>query len=166
MTKQVIKSDSRLFLFQVMEYGFNENLINDAFLSKFHRDGAQMSFVFAKKYYSVVYEAYLRQASHCVLGIMNIGLIESSEKSLDSAIGLIIRKGYVGIFREGWTLILNLVQYARNAEKHSYKTKFEWEKDFAESLSAEPGREWVGYDEYLINMLMYCTNSRGNNGPA
>lgn len=111
-----------------------------------------MSFVFAKRYYSVVYEAYLRQASHCVLGIMNIGLIESSGKQLDDAMGLLLQKGFVDIFREGWTRILDLVRYAGNAGIHGYKTKFEWEKNFAESFSAEPGRKWIGHDEYLISL--------------
>lgn len=159
--KDLIKINSRLFLFQVMEYGFNEKLIDDAFLYEFKKQGAQMSFAFAKRYYSVVYESYLKHASHCVLGIMNIGLLEIAGNQLNDAIMVLIQKGYIGLFREGWTRVLNLVQYARNAERISFKTEFEWEKDFSESFSAEPGREWIGYDEYLINMVMYYGSSRG-----
>lgn len=164
MTKELIKGDCRLFLFQVMEFGFNAKLFDEAFLKKLKKEGRQMSFVFTKKYYSVVYEAYLRQASHCVLGIMNIGLIEASGKQLNDATGILLQKGYVGIFREGWTRILNLVQHASKADQYNSKTAFEWEKDFAELFSAEPGRNWIGYDEYLINMLMYYRNSSGENG--
>lgn len=164
MTRDLIRVDSRLFLFQVLEYGINENLIDNAFLSKLKIEGAQMSYVFAKRYYNVVYEASLKQASHCVLGIMNISLIESSRKQLDAAIGHILQKGYVGVFREGWTRLSNLVRYTIEIERDSCKTVFEWEKDFAELFSAEPGRKWIGYDEYRANMLLYYSNSRRQNG--
>lgn len=164
MTKAIVKTEYSLFLFDVMKYGLNEKRIDKVFTGKLKKEGAQMSLAFARRYYNVVYEAYLKQASHCVLGIMNIGLIESSGKQLDKALDRLLQKGYVGIFREGWTRILRLVQYARNAERHTYKTAFEWEKDFAESLSAEPGREWIGHDEFLIHMLMYYNTSKGKNG--
>jgi hypothetical protein len=156
VTSEIIKSDTRLFLFRALEYGFAEKLMDDVFFDKLKREGAQMSFAFAKRYYNVIYEAYLRHASHCVLGIINIGLIESSKSRLDNATNHLIQKSYVGMFREGWTRILNLVQYAINLENISHKTAFEWEKDFAESFSAEPGREWIGYEEYLIKMQIYC----------
>lgn len=163
MTKQIIKNDPRLFLFQVMEYGFNKKLINEVFLSNLKKQGMQMSFAFAKRYYSVVYEAYLRQASHCVLGIMNIGLIEASGKNMNDAAGFLLQKGYVGAFREGWTRVSDLARYARNSKKNTHKTKFEWERDFSESFSAELGREWIGYDEYQISRLIYCNARRGKN---
>ncbi|NOX33310.1 MAG: hypothetical protein GXP56_06175 [Deltaproteobacteria bacterium] len=164
MTSGIIKSDSRLLLFRTLEYGFKKKLMDNAFLNGLKKQGSQMSFAFAKRYYNLVYEPYLRHASYCVLGVINIGLTVSSNNRLDNAIDLVLQKGYVGIFREGWTRILNLVHYARNAERLSHKTAFEWEKDFAESFSAEPGREWIGYDEYLVNMLMYCNSNRGKNG--
>lgn len=164
MTNKIIKSDTRLFLFQALEYGFKEKFIDNAFLENLKKEGVQMSFVFAKRYYNIVYEVYLRHASHCVLGVINIGLIESSNNRLDNAIDHLKKKSGVGIFREGWTRILNLVKNARKNESFRHKSEFEWERDFAESLSAEPGREWVGYDEYLNNMLIYCNNTRGENG--
>lgn len=163
MTKQIITNDPRLFLFQVMEYGFDKKLFDEIFLNNFKKQGMQMSFAFAKRYYSVVYEAYLRQASHCVLGIMNIGLLEISEKNMNDATGFLLQKGYVGAFREGWTRVSDLASYASNSEKNTHKTEFEWERDFSESFSAEPGREWIGYDEYQINRLTYCNNRRGEN---
>ncbi|MCP4021669.1 MAG: hypothetical protein GY729_07495 [Desulfobacteraceae bacterium] len=164
MTTELIKKDSRLFLFQVLEYGFEQKRLDQAFLNQLKKQGAQMSFVFAKRYYNVIQEACLRQASHCVLGIINIGLIESSGHGLDNAIDQLLQKGYVSMFKQGWTRLLDLVQYAGNAQKYLQRTNFEWEKNFAESLSAEPGREWVGHDEYLIHMLLYCNQKRRNNG--
>lgn len=159
MINEIIKADSRLFILQVLEYGFNEDIIDDTVIRRLKREGTQMSFVFAKRYYSVVYESYLRHASNCVLGITNIGLIELSATRLDIGIGLLIQKGYVELFREGWTRILDLVGCAINVERYSHKTAFEWEKDFAESLSAEPERKWFGYDEYLNYKSMYCSGT-------
>lgn len=159
MTKAVIQTDPRLFLFQVMEYGYNRKTISNSFLNRFHTEGAQMSFAFAKRYYNVLHEAYLRQSSHCVLGIMNLGLIESAGKNIDKAAGILRQKSYVGVFRQGWTLISNLVQDARAKDHNKFKTPFEWEKDFAETVSAEPGREWIGHQEYQVNVLMYYNES-------
>ncbi len=155
MKKEIIKKDSRLFLFRIMENCRNKNLMDDGFMEKLKKEGTQMSFAFAKKYYNVVQKAYLRQASHCVLGIMNLGLIESAGKKPDVATNILLKKSYIGIFREGWTLIVDLVYHAENSKRGSFKTTFEWEKDFAESLSAHPGRKWVGYDEYQVNKLTY-----------
>lgn len=155
MTKAMIEKDMRLFLFQVLEYGLNRDIIDKRWITDLQNEGARMSFVFAKKYYSVVHEAHLRQASHCVLGIINIGLLETSGEQLEDAAYLIIKKGYTGIFRDGWTCLLNLVQYAENSQISEDKTTFELEREFAESLSAEPNREWIGHQEYLVNMVMY-----------
>lgn len=155
MTHEIIRSDTRLLLFRAMECGLQTKLMDDAFLDKFRKQGAQMAFIFAKRYYNVVYEAYLRHASHCVLGVINIGLIESSENQLDNAVGLLLKRGFVGVFREGWSRILNLVHFASAADISHQKTEFDWQKDFCESFSAEPGRKWIGYDEYRYYMLLY-----------
>jgi len=163
MTKELIIVDSRLFLFQVMEYGLNKKLINDKVIDKFKNQGVQMSFAFAKRYYSVVYESYLRHASNCILGIVNLGLIETSGRQLNDATMILIQKGHVRLFREGWTRVLKLVKYAWNADRNTYKSEFEWEKDFAELFSAEPGREWIGYEEYMKNILIYSNKNRGEN---
>ena len=160
MNRELIKKDTRLFLFQALEHGLKTGRMDDAFLGKCQKEGMEMSFVFAKRYYNLIYGACLRHASHCVLGIVNLGLIEASEGLLHDAVVLLLRNGFVGGFREGWSRILKLVQYAGAADTSHRKTAFEWEKDFAESLSAEPGKPWVGYDEYQYHMLLYCRVGR------
>jgi len=161
MKNEIIKSDTRLLLFRSLEYGIKANLMDDTFLYRYKKEGADMSYAFAKRYYNVVFEAYLRQASHCVLGIMNIGLIESSRNQIIKAADLILERGFVGIFREGWSRIVNLVQYAKSADELNQKTTYEWEKDFSDSFSAEPGKNWIGYDEYRYHMLLYRRKVRG-----
>lgn len=161
MKNEIIKRDTRLLLFRSLEYGIKTNLMDDTFLHRCKMEGADMSYAFAKRYYNVVFEAYLRHASHCVLGIMNIGLIESSRNQIIKAADLILERGFVGIFREGWSRIINLVQYAKSADELNQKTTYEWEKDFSDSFSAEPGKNWIGYDEYRYHMLLYRREARG-----
>lgn len=160
MTLEILKRDNRLFLFQTVEYGLRAKLMEDVLLDEFRKDGVKMAFVFAKRYYSVVYEAYLRQASYCVLGIINLGLIESSDNRLENAVDLLLKKGFVGSFREGWSRISRLVRYVRACDPFHQKTAFEWEKDFSESVSAEPGRKWIGYDEFRYLMSLYGKGDR------
>lgn len=161
MNNEIIQRDTRLLLFRVLEYGIKTNLMDDTFLFKCQKEGSDMSYAFAKRYYNVVFEAYLRHASHCVLGIMNIGLIESSRNQLIKAAHLLSERGFVGIFREGWTRVSTLIQYAKSADPFIQKTIYELEKDFSDSFSAEPGRNWIGYDEYRYHMLLYRRKAGG-----
>jgi hypothetical protein len=112
------------------------------------KQAVQMSFVFARKYYTIVYDAHLNQASDCVLGIMNLGLIESSDNNRDKALKLLIQKGYFGAFRKA---------------EHENKTAFEWEKDFSEIFSAKSGKYWNGHNEYLAHMLFYSRKGKSKN---
>lgn len=161
MKNEIIKNDTRLLLFRALEYGIKTNLKDDTLLNRCKKEGADMSYVFAKRYYNVVFEANLRHASHCVLGIINIGLIELSRNQVVKAANLISERGLVGIFREGWSRILNLVQYAKSTDQFNQKTRYEWEKDFSDSFSAEPDKNWIGYDEYRYYMLLYRRKARG-----
>ena len=163
MNKEIIISDTRLLLFRALEYGLGAGLMDDVFLNGLKKDGAELSYVFAKRYYGVIQQAYLRHASHCVLGIINIGLIEPSDNLPRNAAEFLLKNGLAGSFREGWSRVLKLVRHTRTAEKSNRKTEFEWEKDFADSFCAEPGRRWIGYDEYRYYMLRYCIKSRGKN---
>lgn len=152
MANDIVTKDFRLFLFKTLEYGINNQLIDKLVLAKFKNEGVELSLGYAKKYYKVIYEAYLRQASYCVLGIMNFGLIQTSGGNFDEAVYLIKTEGFVGMFRQGWTRVIRLVKLARDSEEYSIKTEFEWEKDFSESLSAEPGKKWIGNSEYFYNL--------------
>lgn len=126
------------------------------------KQAVEMSFVFARKYYTIVYDAHLNQASDCVLGIMNLGLIESSDNNRDKALKLLIQKGYFGAFRKGWQQVAKLAVHARTAE-YENKTAFEWEKDFSEIFSAKPGKYWNGHNEYLAHMLFYSRKGKSKN---
>ena len=159
MVNDIVKKDSRLFLFQALEYGINNRLIDKIFLEKLKNEGIELSLGYAKKYYKLVYEAYLRQASYCVLGIINLGLIQTAGGNLDTAVNLIRTKGFVIIFRQGWTRVLRLVKLARDSEKFDLKTEFELEKDFSESFSAEPGKKWIGNGEYVYNLFKLRTSA-------
>lgn len=161
MNHEIIKRDTRLLLFRALEYGIKTNLMDNTILTICKKQGSDMSYAFAKRYYNVVFEAYLRHASHCVLGIMNIGLIESSNNQVDKAARILSEAGFVGIFREGWSRILNLIQFAKSADQFNQKTTYEWEKDFSDSFSAEPGKIWIGYDEYRYHMLLLRRKARG-----
>ncbi len=161
MNKEIIVSDTRLLLFRALEYGLGTGNLDDGFLNGLKKEGAELSYVFAKRYYNVIQQACLRHASHCVLGITNIGLIELSDNLPGNAAELLLKNGMTGLFREGWTRVLRLVRLARSAEKPNRKTEFEWEKDFADSFCAEPGRRWIGYDEYRYYALRYRFQSRG-----
>ncbi len=152
MADKIIKKDFRLFLFKTLEYGINNQLIDKIFLEKLKTEGIELSLGYAKKYYKVIYEAYLRQASYCVLGIMNLGLVQTSGGSYDKAIHLIKTKGFISMFRQGWTRVINLVELAMDSGKNSAKTNFELEKDFSESFCAEPGKKWIGNGEYIYNL--------------
>ncbi len=153
MAKDIRKKDFRLFLFRSLEYGLNHNLIDETFLKKLQTEGTELSFGFAKRYYSVIYEAYLRQASHCVLGTINLGLTLLAAPSLDKAVYLLKTKSYVGVFREGWTRIIEIAELSKGVEESYTKTDFELEVDFAELFSAEPGKIWIGKGEYYYNLL-------------
>jgi hypothetical protein len=152
MANDIVKKDLRLFLFRTLEYGINNQLIDKSILEALKNEGVELSLGYAKKYYKVIYEAYLRQASYCVLGIMNLGLIQTSGGNFDEAVHLIQRKGFVGMFRQGWTRVIRLAKLAGDSEEYSTKTEFEWEKDFSESFSAVPGKRWIGNSEYIYNL--------------
>ncbi len=162
MNFEIIKNHSKLFLFQIIEHGMKQNLIDEHFLIAMIKQAVEMSFVFARKYYTIVYDAHLNQASDCVLGIMNLGLIESSDNNRDKALKLLIQKGYFGAFRKGWQQVAKLAVHARTAE-YENKTAFEWEKDFSEIFSAKPGKYWNGHNEYLAHMLFYSRKGKSKN---
>ena len=52
MKSEIIKSDTRLLLFRALEYGIKAKVMDDAFLEKFKKEGSEMSFAFAKRYYN------------------------------------------------------------------------------------------------------------------
>lgn len=79
--------------------------MDDTFLHKCKEEGSDMSYAFAKRYYNVIFEAYLRHASHCVLGIINIGLIESSNNQVVKAANFLLKSGLVA------ALMVALINY-------------------------------------------------------
>ena len=155
MKGDIVKSDTRLLLFRALDYGLAAAWMDDGFVKKARQESVMMAFAFAKRYYSVVYEAHLRHASHCVLGIINLGLMTFCGNLPPEAADLLLKVGVVGAFREGWARILMLVNNRRAADPLSQHTAYEWEKDFADAICAEPGRKWIGYDEYRYLMGLY-----------
>lgn len=155
MANDMVKKDLRLFLFKTLEYGINNRLIDKSILETLKSQGTELSLGYAKKYYKVIYEAYLRQASYCVLGIMNLGLVQTTGGNLHEAVHFIKGQGFVGMFRQGWTRVIRLATLAGDSEVYPTKTEFEWEKDFSESFSAEPGKKWIGNSEYIYNLAKY-----------
>lgn len=159
-TSNIKRFDDRLLLFQTLALGCETGQIRKPDLEKIEQFGADMSVVFAKKYYTVVETGHLIQASQCVLGILNLGLVQKIGKSQEKALQFLLKTGMLGTFQEGWTLISRLVEKAQKAEKDLFRTTFEWEKEMAESVSAAPGRNWHGDIEYCTKMLMYTGAGR------
>lgn len=157
MSSEIIKKDKRLFLFRAIEFGLAGGLIKPAAQKRLQKQGAALSFGFAKKYYRVVYEAYLRQASFCVLGVINLGLEAAAKGDLTQAAGLIANEGYVTLFRQGWSRILKLAHLIKMAEDREDRFQRILEKDLAEWLSAEPDRPWQGVAEFVTSVRKYGT---------
>ena len=149
MPNEIIKRDHCLFLFTALATGKQTGLLSEAHALALETEGAQMAFTFAKKYYRIVYEAYLRQASFCVLGIINLGLTAVAKNDPEAAARLIREKGAVGLFREGWTRVLKLLKLIRKTEGPELFDARRWERELAERLGAEPGKPWDGANEFF-----------------
>lgn len=156
-SKQITPKTKALFVFEALLYGLNSGLVEKSFIKTFRRDCAGMTFVLAKKYYNVVFEANLKQAAHCVLGVLNLGLLECSGGSLPEAAVILAKEGALKAFREGWTRIDALSCHEDIFEKQLHKSRFEREKDFAELFSACPGQIWTGHRDYLAHRIFLAT---------
>ncbi|RLE45511.1 hypothetical protein DRJ25_05565, partial [Candidatus Woesearchaeota archaeon] len=144
---EIAKKDTRLFLFQALDTGIRNGLFEKSILAKLEKEGAELSIGFAKRYYpQIVAEAYLRQASYNVLGIINLGLhILCSESLVANAVSILKKKGFVGIFREGWTRLVRLSEMRSIVEE---KEQTSIEREYAELFMAEPEKDWIGIKEY------------------
>ena len=160
MAGEITPTDSRLFLFRSLDYGVKSGLMASGAIKQLERDGAALSFGFAKKYYRVVYEAYLRQASFCVLGIINLGLEATAKGDMQKAAILVEREGVVTIFRHGWTRLLKLAQLIKRADGSDSRSQIELERDLAEWLSAEPDKPWNGVREFVTSVRKYGALAR------
>lgn len=161
MDQDLVCTDNRLLYFCALDHAATAGGMPDEFIRKEKHAARTMSFAFAKRYYTLVHVESLRLASQCVLGIVNLGLCALSKDNLDTAARLLIRRGSVEIFREGWTLILNLVRHAGKLDCRCRQTDYEMGREFAELFSTAPGRSFYGYADYQSRMLMlYHMNAR------
>ena len=83
MTQKLIIRDDRLILMKAVEYGQQTGMFLDQDIELMKKQGADMSWRFAKKYYRITDETELRQACYQVLGIVNLGLAEASNESIE-----------------------------------------------------------------------------------
>ena len=106
----IVLKNSRLLFFRALEEGVERKFFNEDFLSGVKKEGVELSFTLAERQYSVIHEAFLRQAVFNVLGIVNLGLAISAEESVDQAILFVKEKGLIGLFRQGWTHLFKLAR--------------------------------------------------------
>ncbi len=160
-SRSLVPGDDRLLVFRALDNGLSSGVIQAGFICREKAVLEGMSFVFARRYYTLVHETCLRQASQCVLGIVNLGLSERSGGRLSVAADLLTSRGSLGMFREGWTRVLKLVRAAGHAAPHRFKTDYELEREFAEDFTAVPGRPWCGRNHYAATMLkLYYMKTR------
>ncbi len=106
-SRSLVPGDDRLLVFRALDHGLSSGVIQAGFICREKAVLEGMSFVFARRYYTLVHEACLRQASQCVLGIVNLGLSERSGGRLSVAADFLTSRGSLGMFREGWTRFSN-----------------------------------------------------------
>ncbi|MCX6740302.1 MAG: hypothetical protein NTZ49_03680 [Candidatus Parcubacteria bacterium] len=141
----IVRHDSRLLLFQALGH----TQFGGLFFDQVKKEGAGMSYEFAKKYYTVTSEPYLTRATYCVLGICNLGLVLASKNQLDIALSLIQNKKLFDLFQLGWEKISQLVKMKNYCDQKELGDQtWNIEKELAERFSAEPGKNWIGLDEY------------------
>lgn len=142
----VVKDDSQLLLTQAIEYGKNNGTLDEAFLGTMREQGAAMTVKLAAQYYSVNYEAYLRESANIVMGVCNLGAILWSENDVISLSQIVRQNGLVKIFNKGYQAIITL---AEKTQCHDDPQRRLTRKDCAKQLMAIDGVEWTGYREYL-----------------
>jgi len=152
--KAIMKKDTRLLLFQALERGSFEG----SFIQKMKEEAVGMSLQFAKKYYKVTFEVYLTQASKCVLGVINLALVMQSDNDVDKAVKVLHKKSAKELFQYGWQEIYRLAEFGYKRVSAGHRTEDEkglrydkvedTEKDYAERVSADPEKQWIGFDEY------------------
>ncbi len=155
----IVRKDTRLLLFQALERGSFEG----SFLQKMKKDGAGMTYEFAKKYYKVTFEVYLIQASYCVLGIINFGLHLLSDNDLDKAVMILQTRSLMEIFQAGWTKISDVAasnirkdnEWSTKSGKNANKVRLPgeskeiiWHREISERLLANPASNWDGLEEF------------------
>lgn len=163
MNKEPIITDQRLLYFRALARGLDSGLVDRATLNRFIEDGAEMAYVFARRYRTVVYSADLAQASDCVLGVINLGLVKASNDQPEAALKFLLGRGLIGAFRAGWSGLVALAGQIRAVDRSA--TVFQLESDLADSISARPGRRWVGYEEYLRLWAQYDCSEGNENEP-
>ncbi|MCX6744099.1 MAG: hypothetical protein NTX82_01085 [Candidatus Parcubacteria bacterium] len=144
----IVRKDTRLLLFQALERGSFEG----SFLQKMKKDGAGMTYEFAKKYYKVTLEIHLIHASYCVLGIINFGLHLLSDSDPDKAVQILRTKSLMDIFQAGWIKISGLAEIKIHEDNEwvtdDTKGAKDWHKEISERLLSDPQREWEGLEEF------------------
>lgn len=155
MFKEAIERiDHQLLLFRAIKKGLQAKVIDSILLQKIEQEAVAMIVKLAERYWSTTYEAYIRQAAYCLLGITNLGLLYKSGGSIEKAVELIRTFRMIGLFRSGWGLIEKLIQDIIDAQKQS--DFIEWvqpkyrhtpirntlEKEIIEEFAFEPGQIW------------------------
>ena len=153
MTQALAIKDMRLLLFQALERG----AFWGPFLQEWKEDGVGMSLEFADKYYNLTSEVYLRQASYCVLGIINLGLVISSENNVDNAVKVLRQNDLLKVFQIGWDKISHLASLKQEIVSESLHQS---EKDFSEIFAAQPDKKWIGWKEYKTNLRNYSSSAK------
>ena len=163
MNREPARTDQRLLYFRALAHGLDSGLVDRATLNRFIDDGAEMAYVFARRYRTVVYSADLAQASDCVLGVINLGLVKASADRPESALNFLLNRGLIGAFRAGWSGLAALARQIKAVDRAA--TVFQLESDLADAISVRPGRRWVGYEEYRRLWAQYDCSEGNENEP-
>lgn len=159
---KVIITDSGAFFLSVIEYGSKNGLFSRDYLEGLKEKAAKMTVQFAKRYYTVVYEAHLWQATYNILGIISVALRKQTGGDIEKSVHLLLSEGILTIFRQGWT---NISILAKEIQELGISGKYTGipgmylisgkneiiflvEKELLERISAEPKRVWIGYSQF------------------
>lgn len=143
----VLKQQSRLFLFEALQFGLDNRIFDSSILQAMQKEGAEMTVRLASKYYQLHYEECLKRAMKIILGATNFGLLNLSGGDITKAAQIIKDQGLVKMFRQTWSEIERWKQRGHAREQlHDYEKKdsSEVEKEMLEALIFE--NEWSSDD--------------------
>ncbi len=149
----LIIKDFRPLLFLRLSEKYKKGELTNEDLLRMKDIGISMTLNYSQKYYASIYEAHLQQSFFSVLGVINLGLVLSENKTCD----------FLGLFRIGWTRIsktAKLIFQSGHAEKFlpsfSLKNKTGLERIemiIAERLSINPRQKEIWDGEKILAEL-------------
>ena len=135
-----------LLLFEAVEQGKNQGIIDDSFVQNLREEGVAMTIGFAQKHYSPHYEEVLRWARDIVIGVCNLGLVLTVGQDVKKAIDILLRGRLLESFRYGFSALMRL---EGQTQVYDIKSKRYDILACCREVSHEIGTVWTGYERYL-----------------